>query len=95
MKIAVLVHGQGDDVGVAVVDLKAGDEVEIKTLEGQSAGAIQVREDIPLGHKISLRALSEGQDVIKFGCSIGKATQSIMRGSHVHVHNLKTNRWTL
>jgi (2R)-sulfolactate sulfo-lyase subunit alpha len=89
----VLMHEAEDDVGVAIVDLNPGAEVGIVTLEGQPAGQVQVVESIPLGHKIALRDLAEGKDVIKYGRTIGRAVQSIPRGGHVHTHNVKSVRW--
>ncbi len=45
---------------------------------------------IPNGHKIALRDIAEGENVIKYGHSIGVATKQIVKGDHVHVHNLKS-----
>lgn len=95
MKHAILIHEPDDDVGVAVMDLQAGVEVGIKTLEGQEAGTIKIVEAIPLGHKVAMRDLPGGQPVTKYGRPIGQASQAIARGAHVHVHNLNTTRWAL
>ena len=43
---------------------------------------------IPSGHKIATRAIAAGEVVLKFGQSIGVATQAIAAGAHVHVQNL-------
>ncbi len=43
------------------------------------------------GHKIALRDIAEGEDIIKYGYSIGHAVKDIKKGEHVHVHNVKTN----
>lgn len=43
------------------------------------------------GHKVALCDIDEGQDVIKYGFSIGHATCPIRKGEIVHVDNLKTN----
>ncbi len=43
------------------------------------------------GHKYALRDIKCGEDVIKYGQSIGHATCDIAEGEHVHTHNLKTN----
>ena len=45
---------------------------------------------VPAGHKIALCDLAPGERVIKYGFPIGSATQAILRGSHVHTHNLRT-----
>ncbi len=94
MKYGILMHEPNDDVGVAVTDLTAGAEVGAATLEGQPVATLVLREDIPLGHKVALRDLKAGQKVLEYGRPIGAATQDIARGAHVHVHNLKTLRWS-
>ncbi len=91
----ILMHEPGDDVGVAVVDLRAGTEVGAVTLEGQHVGTVKMVQDVPLGHKVAMRNIALGQDVIEYGRPIGRATQSIARGAHVHTHNLKSKRWTV
>src|SRR5207244_8407249 len=49
-----------------------------------------LREDIPAGHKISLRTLEPGEPVVKYGFPIGEVTARIAPGAWVHTHNLKT-----
>ncbi|RWR28365.1 altronate dehydratase [Sinirhodobacter populi] len=45
-------------------------------------------EIIPRGHKVALRAIPAGGEVRKFGQVIGRATQDILPGQHVHLQNL-------
>ena len=45
---------------------------------------------IPAGHKIALRDIKKGDQIIKYGYPIGVATADIKKDEHVHVHNLKT-----
>jgi (2R)-sulfolactate sulfo-lyase subunit alpha len=49
--------------------------------------------DIPIGHKVALKDMAPGDTVIKYGIDIGKVVQPIAKGSHAHVHNIKTKRW--
>ncbi len=42
------------------------------------------------GHKYALRAIAQGESVIKYGFPIGEATCDIPAGAHVHTHNLKS-----
>ena len=37
--------------------------------------------------------LASGEQVIKYGIAIGRATRDIRAGEHVHVHNVKGERW--
>lgn len=43
------------------------------------------------GHKIALRDIKCGEDIIKYGYSIGHALTNIKSGEHIHTHNIKTN----
>jgi SAF domain len=40
-----------------------------------------------------LRDIEAGDQVVKYGVAIGLATSDIRAGQHVHVHNLKGQRW--
>ncbi len=43
------------------------------------------------GHKIALTDINKGENIIKYGYPIGKATRDIRTGEHVHTHNVETN----
>jgi len=73
--LGFLVHKDGDDVGVAVVDLKKGETARGRTLEGNTEYEIDVQQDIPLGHKIALRDIEQGEKVKEYGEIIGVATR--------------------
>ncbi len=88
-------HEHVDDVGVAVMDLKKGTTVGALTLEGKAAGKYKLLHNVPLGHKVALRAMAKDQPVLKYGRPVGKAVQPIARGAHVHTHNVKTLRWSI
>jgi (2R)-sulfolactate sulfo-lyase subunit alpha len=88
-----LIHDKTDDVGVAVVDIKKGEEVNGLFLDTRKPISITSLADIPLGHKIALRDFKVGDTVTKYGQDIGKVVKAIKKGDHVHVHNVKTKRW--
>jgi len=94
MKHGILMHEFDDDVGVAVQDLKKGSKVGAVTLEGKAVGVIKLLHDVPLGHKVAMRNLAKEKPVLKYGRPIGKAIEPIAKGAHVHVHNVKTLRWS-
>jgi altronate hydrolase len=73
-----------DDVAVALSDLEAGTEVAVGNT------VVTLSEPIPWGHKVALRDLRAGEEVRKLGWPIGRTTRDIVRGSHVHTHNLAT-----
>jgi hypothetical protein len=58
-------------------------ETQIKCLE--------LGEPIESGHKVALRTIPAGETVIKYGISIGLATQTIEAGRWVHLHNCRSN----
>jgi altronate dehydratase len=90
---SALMHAADDDVAVAIEDLAAGSEVKVMTIEGAVVGTFTVVEDIPLGHKFATRDIPEGAEVIKYGRIIGIATQTIPKGAHAHIQNIKSVRW--
>ena len=91
--IQFLVHEKRDTVGVAVVDVKAGQTLEGRSLDENKTLSAKSNMDIPLGHKIALKDFKTGEDVVKYGVVIGRVVQPIKQGDHVHVHNVKTKRW--
>lgn len=93
MKPQFLVHEERDSVGVAVTEIKAGEKMAGSYLEGGKQITLQSKDAIPLGHKVALKDIREGEDIVKYGVVIGKAKQAIKAGQHVHVHNIKSNRW--
>lgn len=70
-----------DNVMIALVPL----------LKGQIVNGVALLDDTLKGHKIAITDIDAGQDVIKYGFPIGHATTTILKGSHVHVHNVSTN----
>lgn len=91
--IQFLVHDKKDTVGVAVVDVKAGQTLEGRDLATNETLTAKALMDIPLGHKIALKDFKPGDTVFKYACDIGKVVAPIKMGEHVHTHNLKTKRW--
>jgi len=73
-----------DNVGVALADIKSGAKVKIHGRESW----VKMAEPIPYQHKFSLAPIASGQEIIKDGVVIGKATQDIEPGQHVHTHNM-------
>ena len=50
-----------------------------------------VATDLDTGHKVALRDIAQGENVIKYGFPIGHATCDIKKGERVHTNNLATN----
>ena len=52
-------------------------------------GGLPCAAGVPFGHKVALRDMPCGAPVVKYGVAIGVATQAIVQGEHVHVHNCR------
>jgi len=93
-KTDLIIHDEKDNVAVVVIDktLK-NQECNAWIMENDKTIKIKSINEIPLGHKIALKDLKEGETIIKYGHDIGKVVESIKKGDHVHVHNVKTKKW--
>ncbi len=92
--IHFVVHDEGDSVGVVVVEgVKAGDTLTGWIMDQDREIAFKAASNIPIGHKLAIKALAKGDTVIKYGTDIGKVVADIGVGEHAHVHNIKTKRW--
>ncbi len=90
----LLVHETADNVGVVVVeDLTAGTDMLCRVTSDNTTFRMTVLDDVPIGHKVALVDLSEGDTATKYGEDIGRMVGTAAKGRHVHVHNLKTKRW--
>ena len=89
-----LVHSPKDNVGVVVVeDLKAGTDMLGVITENNATVRVTAKQDIPIGHKVALTDLKEGDTVIKYGEDVGRMVGNARTGEHVHIHNHRTKRW--
>ena len=92
--IHFVVHDENDSVGVVVVEgVKAGQELSGWIMDQDKDIGVRAKNDIPIGHKLAIRALRDKDTVIKYGVDIGRTVAAIDVGEHAHVHNIKTKRW--
>lgn len=75
---------ENDNVAVAIEEVPGGAQVEA------GGEKVTANMDIPAGHKIALKDIAQGEQVIKYGCPIGVAKEAIKKGDWIHVHNIKT-----
>jgi altronate hydrolase len=83
MKEFIKIHTR-DNVVIALRNFSKG---EFINPDGRT---LVLLNDIERGHKIALTDIKEGEDIVKYGYPIGRATVFIKAGEHVHVHNVKT-----
>ena len=94
MRVMFLVHEEVDNVGVAVEDIPEGVASTGRFRDQPGELEVTVSEPVKLGHKVALRDIAAGDEVVEYGVAIGRATQDIQPGQCVHTHNLKGQRWS-
>ena len=78
---AIHLH-HSDNIAVARVPLSPGQKLKI---EGT---AVTVRDAVPAGHKVALRPIAPGENIVRYGQVMGRARAAIDAGNHVHTHNV-------
>ena len=71
-----------------VVCLRPFKEGEIIEADGKT---IKVLQDVPAGHKVLLKDVADGENIIKYGYPIGHAKKAMKAGTWINENNLKTN----
>ena len=90
MSIDALVLHPTDNVATAIRDLAAGEAVNCRL--GDNIFSVTLVDSIPYGHKFAFKPIPIGQDIIKYGETIGRATAVIPQGAHAHVQNIESLR---
>ena len=89
-----IVHNEGDNVGVVVVeDAAAGQQLTGWIMETDRTIQVKALADVPLGHKLAMKDIADGATIVKYDHDIGRAVAAIPTGGYVHAHNIKTKRW--
>ena len=82
----IVVLNPRDNVATSLSALAEGASVAAEGI------ALTVTGDIPFAHKLAIRAIAPGEEVVKYGEVIGLASCSIAPGDWVHVHNVESAR---
>ena len=83
--MSILVIHEQDNVAVVTSPVAKGEIVQ------HGHHAVVACEDIDRGHKMALRDIAAGENVVKYGFPIGRAIAAVPAGGWVHTHNLQTN----
>ncbi|MBQ9589953.1 MAG: altronate dehydratase [Butyrivibrio sp.] len=75
-----------DNVVVCLEPMAKGETITLS--DGREVTAV---EDVPAGHKMAVKNISNGDNVVKYGYAIGHSTEDISIGRWVHTHDIKTN----
>lgn len=81
----MVVLAADDNVGIAVRDIEGGEPAW-----STGGAALVASESIPLGHKLALQTIAEGDRIVRFGVPVGIATAGIAPGRLVHIHNVRS-----
>lgn len=79
-----------DNVATLLSDAEKDDFIRVRL--GEQSREEQIKEAIRFGHKCALHKIPKGENVVKYGEVIGRATRDIPQGHHVHVHNVESLR---
>ena len=74
-----------DNVAVCTHVVVAGDRTEV------DGAVLEITEAVATGHKVAVCAIANGDQILKYGVVIGRATRNIAAGAHVHTHNMTSN----
>lgn len=81
-----IINGK-DDVVTVTEPIQKGAQVSFEL--GQEIVSIPAVTDIPKYHKMAIHPVKKHDVVLKYGEVIGRATQDIQVGEHVHTQNLE------
>jgi len=87
LKRAILID-EKDNVATVTSNIETSESLEILNSDGSIISEIVSLDDIPSGHKISVKNISIENRVTKYGEIIGFVSSDILIGQWVHVHNL-------
>jgi hypothetical protein len=76
-----------DNVCVVLENAEPG---PVELLGDSAAQAVDAVERITSGHKLALNPIDMGEPVIKYGVTIGLASEPIAKGAWVHTHNCRS-----
>ncbi len=79
---AVIHLSARDNIAIARAPLSPGQEIRV------GGASLTVLDSVPMGHKVALKPIAPGGDIVRYGQVMGKARTSIEPGRHVHVQNV-------
>ncbi|HDP0318987.1 TPA: UxaA family hydrolase [Salmonella enterica subsp. enterica serovar Concord] len=88
-----LVISPEDSVAVVTENIQK-EETVCYQINGQTVNLNSVTP-VPVYHKVAIKNIREGDNIYKYGQPIGRASQDIPAGTHVHTHNLVSVRETV
>ena len=90
MQIDAIMIKEQDNVATALRDIQPNEEITVGM--GDGAKPFVVQEFISYGHKFSVKDIALGENILKYGEVIGRATKGICAGTYAHIHNIESLR---
>ena len=90
MKIDAITIKEQDNVATALREIQPEEDILVGI--GEQSKQVQIKEMIPYGHKFAIRNILKGENIIKYGEIIGRATNNIDSGIHAHIQNIESLR---
>jgi altronate dehydratase small subunit len=91
----VIQMNKTDTVATALESLEANETASVVLPSQKVVEHLEMKQPVPFGHKLAIRAMAKGDAVIKYGETIGQAAENIEPGEYVHIHNVTSNRMQL
>ena len=82
----ICIHS-ADNVATLLADAEPG---KVALVGETDLPSVRVTERVALGHKVALRPIAAGEAVVKYGVTIGLATEDIAVGRWIHTHNCRS-----
>jgi altronate dehydratase len=81
-----------DNVATTTSEVETGEHLQVISPDGEVILEPRVSEPIPFGHKLAIKPIEKGENIVKYGEVIGVATQPIKSGAWVNTHNVGSAR---
>ena len=92
----IIIHDEKDNVGVVVIEKITPDQdCNCWIMENDKSVSIQSKDEIPLGHKIAMIDLNEGDTILKYGHDIGKVVKSLKKGDPFPITDERMTRFNI
>ena len=90
MKTDAIMIKEQDNVATALRDIQPDEKAVIGI--GERDKQVLIQEYIPYGHKFAVKNIRKGENILKYGEIIGRATRNIPSGAHAHIQNIESLR---
>ncbi|WP_417022068.1 UxaA family hydrolase [Bilophila wadsworthia] len=89
MEHVIMMHAKDNIAIVMAPSLAVGSEFKV------GGKMVCAKDELPFAHKVAIKAIPKGGQIVKYGEPVGIATADIAPGEHVHVHNVVSGRHTV